>query len=50
MATAVSQSTRHFHHRSATRINFKNYTVYTTTEQVETITRQVQFNVFTTKV
>jgi len=43
-------STKHFYHRTATQINSKNYTVYSATEQIETITQQMQFNAFTTKV
>jgi len=43
-------STKHFYHSTATKINSKNYTVYSVTEQIETITQQMQFNAFTTKV
>jgi len=43
-------SIKQFYHRAATQINYKNYTVYATTEQVKTITQQVQYNVFTCKV
>ena len=42
-------SIKHLYHRTATQINYKNYTVYATTEQVETITQEVQYNVFTCK-
>jgi len=39
---SLTQLTKHFYHRTATQINSKNYTVYSATEQIETIITAVQ--------